>query len=94
MIYNKVNTYIYWLTSVSSYIAFYYMSLYYSAVQNQLRAFHPDLKFTTFNLTMFFTYWQKVWMMIFQNRILACFDHQGHVYNYKKVMYNLEVSLS
>jgi len=90
-IYNKVSTYIYWFTTASSYVAYYYMSMYYGSIQKQLRPFKPDLKFITFNSTMFYTYWQKVWMVFFQNRLLACFDHTAPIYNYKKVTYNLEV---
>lgn len=33
-------------------------------------------------------------MVFFQNRLLACFDHNAPIYNYKKVTYNLEVVVS
>lgn len=90
-IYNKINTYIYWLTTISSYIAYYYMSMFYGAIHKKIMPFKPDLKFVTFNSTMYYTYWQKVWMVFFQNRIMACFDSSSPVYYSKKLMYCIEV---
>ena len=90
-IYNHVNTFIYWFTTISSYIAFYYMGLLYNTLQTPLKPFSPELKFTTFNLTLFFTYWQKVWMVIFQNDILSCFDHEAKSFRSKAIMYDIEV---
>jgi hypothetical protein len=91
-IYNHVNNWIYWGTALSSYVAYYYMSMLYGCLKQQLRPHTPDLKFITFNSTMYYTYWQKFWMMFFQNRISACFDLTAHVYGNKKLMYCLEVT--
>lgn len=93
-VYNKVNTYIYWITTISSYIAYYYMSMLYSSLREKLRPFKPELKFMTFNSTMYYTYWQKVWMVVLQGRLMGCFDHSAPSYYSKKLMYCLEVGPS
>jgi hypothetical protein len=93
IIYNRLNTAVYWITTVSSYFAYYYMAMFYSGMHRQLLPFKPDLKFVTFNSTMYYTYWQKVWMVFFQNRLMACFDHQAPVFYSKKLMYCIEVLL-
>ena len=85
---------VYWVTTISSYLAYYYMAMFYSGVHRQLLAFKPDLKFITFNSTMYYTYWQKVWMVFFQNRLMACFDHQTPVFYSKRLMYCIEVPSS
>ena len=63
------------------------MTLFYNSLQAQLKPFKPDLKFITFNTTMYYTYWQKVWMVFFQNRLMACFDYSAPSYYPKKLMY-------
>jgi hypothetical protein len=83
----------YWIATISSYVAYYYMSMFYNALQAKLQPFKPELKFITFNSTMYYTYWQKVWMVIFQNRLMACFDPNAPSYYPKKLMYCIEVDL-
>ncbi len=87
--YQKANTYIYWILTLSSYLAYYYMSMLYGCIEKPLQPFKPDLKFVTFNTIIFFTYWQKIWMVIFQNDILGCFDKYAEEYHYRKIMYAL-----
>lgn len=86
-VYNTVNTWVYWISTISSYVAYYYMSMFYNSLIKKLKPFKPDLKFMTFNSTMYYAYWQKVWMVFFQNRLLACFDHTAPSYYSKKLMY-------
>lgn len=83
----QVNNGIYWITALSSYVAYYYMSMFYNCLHEKLAPFRPSLKFITFNSTMYYTYWQKFWMMFFQNKISACFDLHAHIYGNKKLMY-------
>ena len=90
-VYNTVNTWMYWIATISSYVAYYYMSLFYNSLQAKLKPFKPDLKFMTFNSTMYYAYWQKVWMVIFQNKLMACFDYNAPTYYPKKLMYCIEV---
>lgn len=63
------------------------MSLLYGTLEKPLQPFRPDLKFATFNGVIFFTYWQKIWMVIFQDDILACFDSAAAAYHQRKIMY-------
>lgn len=86
-VYQYVNTGIYWIATISSYIAFYYLGLFYNTLQQPLKPFNPDLKFVTLNTTLFYTYWQKVFLVIFQNDILSCFDSAAPSFNSKKIMY-------
>lgn len=81
----------YWLSTISSYVAYYYMSMFYNALQAKLQPFKPELKFVTFNTTMYYTYWQKVWMVLFQDKLMACFDPTAPSYYPKKLMYCIEV---
>lgn len=69
------------------------MGLFYNSLKTPLKPFHPDLKFVTINTTLFFTYWQKIVMVIFQNDIIACFDQDAPSFNIRKIMYCLEVYL-
>lgn len=63
------------------------MSMFYGAIHKKLMPYKPDLKFMTFNTTMYYTYWQKVWMVFFQNNLMACFDSSASVYYSKKLRY-------
>lgn len=65
IVYRYIDIGVYWITTISSYIAYYYITLFYKCLQKTLRPFKPDLKFTTFNITLFFIYWQKVWLVVF-----------------------------
>lgn len=69
------------------------MSMFYGSMHTKLKPYKPELKFITFNTTMYYTYWQKVWMVFFQNRLMACFDHDDPVYYSKKLMYCIEVNV-
>lgn len=91
--YQQVNTIVYWILTISSYVAYYYLTLFFTALAKPLQPFKPDLKFLTFNTAIFFTYWQKVWMVIFQNDILNCFDNGATSFNVRKIMYAIEVAL-
>lgn len=92
--YQQVNTIVYWILTISSYVAYYYLTLFFTALAKPLQPFKPDLKFLTFNTAIFFTYWQKVWMVIFQNDILSCFDNSAPSFSVRKIMYAIEVTLS
>ncbi len=92
-LYNYVNIGIYWLLTISSYVAFYYLGLFYNSLVEPLRPYNPDLKFATINTTLFFTYWQKILMVIFENDIIACFDQHADSFHRRKIMYCLEVKI-
>jgi hypothetical protein len=47
----------------------------------------------TFNAAMYYTYWQKVWIVFFQNELVSCFDQSPATFSSKKLLYCIEVHL-
>ena len=91
VLYGYVNMVIYWITTISSYVAYYYLGLFFTCLNKPLQPFKPDLKFTCFNIVIFFTYWQKVWMVVFENDIIQCFDNEAESFHRRRIMYAIEV---
>ena len=65
----------------------------YNCLSEKLKPYKPDLKFMTFNAAMYYTYWQKVWIVFFQNELVACFDQSPASFSSKKLLYCIEVML-
>ena len=42
---------------------------------------------------MFFTYWQKIWIAVFKDNILNCFDKGAENYHHIKVIDSIEYPL-
>lgn len=72
-VYLNVKNVIYWILGISSYMAYYYMCLFNTCLEEPLKPFKPQLKFLSINAIVFFTYWQKIWIAVFRNNILNCF---------------------
>jgi hypothetical protein len=60
-----LTTAVYWITSILSYAAYYYINLLFNCFKNPLKSHNPDLKFSVIIFTLFILYWQTVVFVIF-----------------------------
>lgn len=69
------------------------MCLFNTSLEEPLKPYKPALKFISINAIIFFTYWQKIWIAVFKDNILNCFDKSAENYHHIMVMDSLESPL-
>ena len=80
---------VYWIIGIFSYLAYYYMRLLFNCLKGDLKQFKPNDKFFLIVSTIFFIFWQRALISIFQYEILACFDQQATHYHIHKLRFEL-----
>ena len=63
-----------WIIAISASYSLYYLVLFYHALRQPLYPYSALLKFLTIKITIFFTFWQRIALTIFQGQILSGFD--------------------
>lgn len=80
-----------WVVAISASYSLYYLVLFYHALSHPLAPYSALLKFLTIKITIFFTFWQRVMIGIFQDQFLSCFDQSAVSYNSPEILSSLEV---
>lgn len=70
-----------WVVAISASYSLYYLVLFYHALHKPLAPYSPLLKFLTIKITLFFTFWQKIMISIFEEQFFGCFDHKAESFN-------------
>jgi Organic solute transporter Ostalpha len=64
--YLLVSSIVGWIVAISASYSLYYLVLFYHALHKPLAPYSALLKFLTIKITIFFTFWQKIMIGIFQ----------------------------
>ena len=67
--------------AISATYSLYYLVLFYHALSKPLAPYSALLKFLTIKITIFFTFWQKITIIMFEEEFLACFDSHAPSFN-------------
>ena len=70
-----------WIVGISASYSLYYLVLFYHALHKPLAPYSPLLKFLTIKITLFFTFWQKIMITIFEEQFFNWFDHSAESFN-------------
>lgn len=92
--YAYVSSILSWAVAISASYSLYYLVLFYHALRHPLAPYSPLLKFLTIKITLFFTFWQRIMISIFEEQFLSCFDHQAPHFEAHTVISSLEVPFS
>ena len=91
--YAIVTSIVTWIIAISASYSLYYLVLFYHALSKPLAPYSPLLKFLTIKITLFFTFWQRIMITIFEEDFLACFDEEADNFNSREIISSLEVTL-
>ena len=83
-----------WIVGISASYSLYYLVLFYHALNKPLAPYAALLKFLTIKITIFFTFWQKIMIVMFQKEFLACFDHNATSFHHAEIVSSLEVIIA
>ena len=67
------------------------MVLFYHAYQKPLAKYNPLLKFLVVKMTLFFTFWQKIFLALFSEELLTVFDNNAKGFNGEDIIHRIEV---
>jgi len=56
-----------------------------------LAKYNPLLKFLVVKMTLFFTFWQKIFLAMFSNELLTIFDNNAKNFNGEDIIHRIEV---
>ena len=79
--YEIVSPIVNWVIAISASYSLYYLVLFYHALRQPLHPYSALLKFLTIKITIFFTFWQRIALTMFQDQILDGFDQEAPSYN-------------
>jgi hypothetical protein len=82
-----------WIVAISASYSLYYLVLFYHALRHPLAPYSPLLKFLTIKITLFFTFWQRIMISIFEEQFLECFDHEANNFHERTIISSLEVPI-
>lgn len=88
-----VSSVVSWIVGISATYSLYYLVLFYHALNKPLSPYSALLKFLTIKVTIFFTFWQKIMIIILETEFLSCFDHEAPHYNHRELISSLENTL-
>lgn len=77
------------MVAISASYSLYYLVLFYHALSHPLAPYSALLKFLTIKITIFFTFWQRIMIVMFEEQFLACFDEQAENFNERKIISSL-----
>lgn len=86
-----VSSIVSWVVGISASYSLYYLVLFYHALNKPLAPYSALLKFLTIKITIFFTFWQKIMIGIFQDQFISCFNQHAHSFNRTEILTSLEV---
>ena len=86
-----VSSIVSWVIGISASYSLYYLVLFYHALNKPLAPYSALLKFLTIKITIFFTFWQKIMIGIFQDQFISCFNQHAHSFNRTEILTSLEV---
>ena len=72
-----------WIIGISASYSLYYLVLFYHALSKPLAPYSALLKFLTIKVTIFFTFWQKIVIVMFEEQFLTCFDHESPHFDHR-----------
>jgi magnesium-transporting ATPase (P-type) len=81
-----------WVVAISASYSLYYLVLFYHALSRPLAPYAALLKFLTIKITIFFTFWQKIMIGIFEEQLLSCFDTHAPAFHKLEILSSLEVN--
>jgi len=67
--------------ALSATYSLYYLVLFYHALSKPLAPYSALLKFLTIKITIFFTFWQRITIVMFEEQFMACFDEYAPNFN-------------
>ena len=83
-----------WIVAISASYSLYYLVLFYHALSKPLAPYSALLKFLTIKVTIFFTFWQRIMIVMLEEDMLACFDKHAPNYNHREIVFSLEVHIA
>ena len=92
-IYNFVSSVVSWTVGISASYSLYYLVLFYHALNKPLAPYSALLKFLTIKVTIFFTFWQRICIIMFEEQILSCFNHEAPSFDGHAIVSSIEVSI-
>lgn len=90
--YALVSSIVTWIVAISASYSLYYLVLFYHALHKPLAPYSPLLKFLTIKITLFFTFWQRIMITIFEEQFLECFDQEAESFSTSTIISSLEVT--
>lgn len=82
-----------WLVAISATYSLYYLVLFYHALSKPLAPYSALLKFLTIKVTIFFTFWQRIMIVMLEEDMLKCFNMEAANFNHREIVSSLEVSM-
>ena len=82
-----------WLVAISATYSLYYLVLFYHALSKPLAPYSALLKFLTIKVTIFFTFWQRIMIVMLEEDMLKCFNEEAANFNHREIVSSLEVSM-
>ena len=82
-----------WIVAISASYSLYYLVLFYHALSKPLAPYSALLKFLTIKVTIFFTFWQRIMIVMLEEDMLKCFNEEAANFNHREIVSSLEVRI-